>query len=337
MRPLVSLLIPCYNAERYVAEAIESALAQTWPNKEIIVVDDGSTDGSRDVLNRFMSRGVKVRHQRNRGQSAAANSAFRHSSGDYIKFFDADDLIHPRLIEQQVERLKGSATTVASAEWGRFYDDDLATFMLNPESVWRDMNSLDWLIEAWMKARPMMQCALWLLPRQILDRTGLWNEDLSLINDFEFFSRVLCEAEEVRFAPSVPVYYRSGLLNSLSGQRTRAAVESAGESLLLGTRHLLLQRDDLRAKKACANVLQDFIYTYYPDHSDLCATVAKRVHELGGSDLAASGPPRFEKLRNVVGWRMAKRIQRLAYRAGYKPGTGATHPKPEQKTFVSPP
>jgi len=105
----------------------------------------------------------------------------------------------------------------------------------------------------------------------------------------------------------------------LSGQRSRSAVESACDSLLLGTGQLLAKRDDDLAHKACANVLQDFIYTYYPDHADLRLKVAKRVAALGGSDLPASGPPRFERLRGLIGWRAARLVQRAAYAAGYQP------------------
>src|SRR5207253_4160151 len=98
----VSILMPSYNSAPYLRAAIESALGQTWPNKEIIVVDDGSTDRSLSIAREFESRGVTVISQRNRGQSAAANRALKSAHGDYIKFFDADDLIHPELIAKQM-------------------------------------------------------------------------------------------------------------------------------------------------------------------------------------------------------------------------------------------
>src|ERR1700733_5063516 len=102
MAPLVSILMPCYNAEKYVAAAVQSALDQTWPNKEIIVVNDGSTDGSAEILEPYRNKGVKVFHQENRGQCAAANGAFRKSTGQFIKFFDADDLLEPETVRLQM-------------------------------------------------------------------------------------------------------------------------------------------------------------------------------------------------------------------------------------------
>lgn len=302
--------MPCHNAASYVAAALDSVLAQTWTNLEIIVVNDGSTDGSAEILERYKDRGVRVIHQENRGQCAAANRAFAESTGDYIKFFDADDLLSPDMIERQMVRLFGRRDAVASAEWGRFYGE-LSTFKSNPQSVWRDMESTDWLVEAWGDARPMMQCALWLIPRPILEQSGGWDEELSLINDFEFFARVLCHSKEVLFTPEAILYYRSGISGSLSGQKSCRAIESQYHSLLRGVGHLLARRQDPAAMLSCANILQDFIYTYYPDHVDLRAKLARRILELGGSDLDPDGPPRFLALQKIVGWKAAKRIQKL--------------------------
>jgi len=281
-------------------------------NKEIIVVNDDSTDGSGEVLKSFEKHGVKVFHEDLGSASAARNCAYRHSSGAYIKFFDADDLIEPRTVGLQMERLAGSTTAIASAEWGRFYGDDLATFKPNPQSVWRDMNPLDWLVEAWMDARPMTQPGIFLLPRNVIMQSGLWVETLSPIDDFEFFSRVLCHCEQVRFTRGARLYYRSGLAGSLSQRKNRQAVECAVQSLTDGTTHLLSRRQDNQAKLACANLFQDFIYTYYPEHADLRTKMEDRILELGGSNLPPSGPPRFEQLRRVIGWKLARRMQRWA-------------------------
>ena len=310
MGALVSILIPCFNAERYVAAAVQSAIDQTWPDKEVIVVNDGSTDRSGDILDSFKQAGVRVIHQRCGGASAARNLAFRESRGDYIKFFDADDLLDRQTLELQMRRLAGSESAVATCSWGRFYDDDLSTFRLNPQTVWRDMRSIDWLVEACMDARPMMQPGLFLIPRSVLTCSGPWNGGLSLIDDFEFFARVLCHAREVRFAPGGRLYYRSGINGSLSGRKSRKAMESAFLSLTLGTSHLLERRSDPAARIACANVLQEFIFSCYPEHGDLRRKVEARIHDLGGSRIEPDGPPRFQTLRRFVGWKVARRIQR---------------------------
>ncbi|WP_396274968.1 glycosyltransferase family 2 protein [Hyphomonas sp.] len=315
MNPLVSVCIPCYNAAPYIGEAIESILAQSWPLIEIIVVNDGSSDASGAILDSYASSRLLVVHQDNRGQCAAANRALEVAQGDLIKFFDADDLLSPMSIEAQVQRLNGSTHAVASAQWGRFYSNDLSTFKLTQQAVWRDLPSLDWLTEAWTNAQPMMQCGLWLIPRPILERCGGWDESLTLINDFEFFSRALCHASEVLFTPEATLYYRSGITGSLSGQKSRKAMESAFHSLLKGTGHLLKRRSDPVVRLSCANVLQQFIFEVYPDHPDLRQVIQQRVDELGGSNLPIPGGPRFHLLRRLAGWKAAKRLQKLAGRA----------------------
>lgn len=156
-----------------------------------------------------------------------------------------------------------------------------------------------------------MQCALWLIPRRILDRTGGWDERLSLINDFEFFARVLLAAEEILHSPGARLYYRSGIGGSLSGQISRQALESEFLSLMLGTSHLLAIEDSRRARLACANLLQDYYYRRFPGCPDLRRRARVRVAELGGADIQPDGPPRFQKLRKFVGWKLARRAQRL--------------------------
>lgn len=311
--PLVSVLVPAYNAEAYVGAAIESVLGQTYRHVEVVVVNDGSTDGTRDVLRRYERAGVRVIDQPNAGQCAAANRAYAASRGALVKFFDADDVLGADHLERQVHVLDGRPGHVAMAEWARFYEaPEDAVF--RPLPAYRDASAAEWLTSEWMHARPMMQCALWLVPRTVLERSGLWDVRLSLINDFEFFTRVMLHGAGVVHAPGARLHYRSGVSGSLSGLRSRGAVESALLSLTLGTGHLLAVDDGPRARAACANLFQDFAYTYYPEHPDLRDRALRRVRELGGSALAPDGPPGFRALRRLIGWRLARRAERLASR-----------------------
>ena len=93
LEPLVSILIPAYNAEETIADTIQSAIAQTWQRKQIVVVDDGSRDSTAEVARRFATK-VTVVSTENQGGAAARNHALRLSQGDYIQFLDADDLQH---------------------------------------------------------------------------------------------------------------------------------------------------------------------------------------------------------------------------------------------------
>jgi glycosyltransferase involved in cell wall biosynthesis len=103
---LVSVVIPSYNYARFVTEAVASALAQTYPHREVIVVDDGSTDDTRGVLEPYRDR-IRYVHQANQGLSAARNTGIRAAHGEVIALLDADDVWHPRKLEIQIAYLHG--------------------------------------------------------------------------------------------------------------------------------------------------------------------------------------------------------------------------------------
>src|SRR4030095_3269404 len=105
MPPLVSILIPAYNPERWVPDTIRSALAQTWPRKEIIIVHDGSTGRTAAVARHIVFPNLFVVTQQNQGASAARNKALELCQGDYVQWLDADDLLAPEKIATQPPRL----------------------------------------------------------------------------------------------------------------------------------------------------------------------------------------------------------------------------------------
>src|SRR5262249_6980596 len=101
---LVSILIPCFNAKPWVAQAIESALAQTWPEKEVIVVDDGSTDESTDVIRTFSGH-IRWETGPNHGGNPTRNRLLELARGEWLQYLDADDYLLPDKVSQQMEFL----------------------------------------------------------------------------------------------------------------------------------------------------------------------------------------------------------------------------------------
>jgi glycosyltransferase involved in cell wall biosynthesis len=102
MQTLVSILIPCYNSERWIGQAIESALDQTWSNKQVIVLDDGSTDNSLNVIRQYASH-LRWESGQNRGGGYARNRLLELASGEWIQYLDADDYLLPDKVTQQVD------------------------------------------------------------------------------------------------------------------------------------------------------------------------------------------------------------------------------------------
>jgi glycosyltransferase involved in cell wall biosynthesis len=146
--PLVSILIPAYNAERTLAWTIESALAQSWPHKEIIVVDDGSSDTTLEVAGKYWAEpGVRVISQPNRGASNARNLALSAARGEYIQWLDADDLLHPDMIRLQMEsQAQGLAPkNLVTAAWGSFYYC-VSRAWYRPDGLWETLGPIEWLL-----------------------------------------------------------------------------------------------------------------------------------------------------------------------------------------------
>jgi glycosyltransferase involved in cell wall biosynthesis len=318
MKPLVSILIPCYNAEAWLAQTLESALAQSWSSKEIIVVDDGSKDPSLAVAKAFEPRGIKVISQPNRGASAARNLAFREAQGDFIQYLDADDLLAPDKIERQLRLLEnGNSDCIAAGEWARFYKSP-SEALFTPQPLWADMSPVEWLVCAW-EGHWMMHPAAWLVPRQLAEKAGAWNEILSPNpnDDGEYFCRVILASKGVRFCWGAKTFYRSGISGSLSGARSERALNSVFGSLELCISYLLAMENSPRTRHACAVQFQRFIYEVYPDVPDLRKKAEAKVQLLGGSEVKPSGGPLFQLLSQVVGWQQAKRFQKLVYQYGY--------------------
>jgi len=309
--PLVSILIPCHNAAPWLAQALESALAQTWPHREIIVVDDGSRDESTRIARTYASRSVRLITQENRGAAAARNHALREAHGEFFQFLDADDLISPEKISAQAALLATRPPgTVASCAWGRFSDDP-ATARFIDEAVFRDFAPVDFLVLA-ARTGAMMHPSSWLVPRAVADRAGPWDESLTLNDDGEYFCRVLLASAGLAFTPGARSYYRSGLPGSLSQRRDERSRRSQFHSIELIERHILAAEDAPRTRLACANYYQRFLHDFFPVPRDLMRTAAARVAARGGSELRrpAMGP-RTAALARFIGWKNAWRLKNL--------------------------
>lgn len=122
-KKLVSIIIPVYKAEKYVAETIKSALKQTYKNIEILIIDDGSPDRSIDICRQFTDLRIKIISQPNRGLPGARNTGIRHARGEYLTFLDADDLWLPEKIEKHAEHLNNSPDIGISFSRSEFIDE----------------------------------------------------------------------------------------------------------------------------------------------------------------------------------------------------------------------
>ena len=308
-KPLVSILIPAFNAQESIADTLRSAIAQTWEHKEVIVVDDGSADQTVAIARQFEVRGVRVVSQKSQGASAARNLALSLSRGDYIQWLDADDLLASDKIARQMEALDdgGSEKILLSSAWGRFiYRYYRAKFV--PTALWCDLSPVDWLLRK-MGQNLYMQTASWLVSRRLAELAGPWDTKLMSDDDGEYFCRVLLASDGVRFVPEAKVYYRGpGLaFRSLSyiGQ-SGPKLDAHWLSMQLHISYLRSLEDSERVRAACLRYLQTSLIYFYPDKHDVLTEAEQMARSLGGH----LGSPRlswkYSWIKAAFGWRAGK-------------------------------
>ena len=146
---LVSIIVPMYNAAPYVARCLDSLVAQTYPHTEIIVVDDGSSDESGAIADRYAARYSQVRcvHSENQGQSAARNRAMRMANGDYYLFVDSDDHIENNMVECLMAACETNAAEIAVGFYWMEYPMIALRRPMQPQRVWNTEEALSLLLD----------------------------------------------------------------------------------------------------------------------------------------------------------------------------------------------
>ncbi len=308
--PLVSVLIPLYNSEAYISEAIQSCLNQTYPNIEIIIVDDGSTDNSYQKAKTFEGqRGLRIYRQENKGACVARNFALEMSVGDYFQYLDADDLLVPDKIEKQMKLFEQYGNDIiVSGIWGRFYNsiDDVK---------WEDQlinknyeNPIEWLVDSW-NGKGMGQTSIWLTPRKLIERAGKWDETLTINQDGEFFCRVLLKAKAIKFCGEAKVFYRSGIKSSISQQkRSKAKLDSlkrSFDSYVNQTKG----KEARWLKKGLARNYMTVAIDAYPIYKDLSIEAlnkANALYDVNQVELPVFGGRVIEFVKNNFSWKLAR-------------------------------
>ena len=285
MSALVSILIPAHNAGPWLEQTLTSAVGQTWPSIEVIVVDDGSSDDTLAVARRFESRGVKVVSQANRGASAARNCALSLACGDYVQWLDADDLLAPDKIALQMQLAEGMGNhrTLISCAFGEFLADPRKT-RFAASDLWADLAPVDFLLLRFSR-NLWMNPSVWLMHRDLCQIAGPWDERLSLDDDGEYFARVVAASSGIRFVAQARCHYRRGHVGSLSRSLSDRACESLLLSLRLCIGQLLQIEDSERTRVASVVLLQNWAERsdcFLPDSPDRLQRLQSLAREVGG-------------------------------------------------------
>ena len=322
MNPLVSIIIPVYNAEKYLSETIKSAINQTWENKEIIIIDDGSTDQSFFIAKSYENDWIKVFHQENKGASSARNYGLRQAKGEYIQFLDADDLLNQDKIEIQVKLLqqnKGYLSVCSTV----YFNDGENYDLVDPIKTWIDdyyNDNLDFTHKLFggnfngSKYGGMVTIHSWLCSKSLLEKAGQWNEDLSVDDDGEYFCRVILKAEGICYASGALNYYRQHFnKNNLSAQLTFKGLESMLHSTDLKYRYLkdIINLDLLN--EVFSLQYQKIATTSFPRFKNISKKAVDKAQKLGLKKITYLSGPVSTFLSKIFGWKIIRYINFLRF------------------------
>jgi glycosyltransferase involved in cell wall biosynthesis len=313
--PLVSVVTPTHNSARWLADTLASIRGQSYPNLEIIVVDDGSSDSSTGIARKFDAK-VLVLHNSSAGE--ARNHGIENSTGKYIQFLDSDDILSSNKIATQVAALERTADNwIAASPLTYFYDGDHPERSELEDGEWiADSNSVsDWVAIALAldgRRFRMVPGGCYLVPRTIVQRAGPWMTQPSPDDDGEFFLRVVLESRGVK-GTSGRLYYRKFRSPiSLSGTVNERWLRGVYAAIELKTATLLQHRNDPEVFRYAGRNFAGLAFDAYPDYPDIYRASVKAAHKYGVTTIT----PHFAtKLGTVIsgafGWKAAKHLQKM--------------------------
>ncbi len=233
--PLISVVMPCHNAEAYVETAIESALQQTHAATEIVVVDDGSTDQSVAVIERLQQKAperITLLTQPQSGPYPARNRGLKEARGEYIAFLDADDWWHPECLQRLLSALEENRADLAYCGWQNVGEQARSTEPYIPPAYEQEDP-----VRAFLKGCPWPIHAA-LTRRSIIEAVNGFSERRFSAMDYDLWIRILGHTQNMVRVPEVLAYYRwhgSGQISSNKWQQVLDAVQVRRDFVRLHT------------------------------------------------------------------------------------------------------
>jgi len=311
----VSVIIPAYNSSKYISLCLNSVISQNYNNIEIIVVDDGSEDNTiakvNEIIDKNPEKEIHLINQKNYGAGVARNKGIELSKGAYIQFLDADDVISNNKIYNQLRCNDNDKYTVLSCSWDRF-TNNISEASFPNRILFKDYKApCNWFKDAWLYDDMMVSHA-WLISRELIEKAGYWNEHLKINQDGEFMSRVLINAEKIKFVPDAKAYYRSKIDGSITNaylSLTKAKSLLASYKLYVSNLYDLL--NDLELRMALARNFLGFIYQYHPYFPELIAEAKKQIEKLNVDHIPLVGGNNFKRIASIIGFENALKTRSI--------------------------
>ena len=268
MFPMVSIILPAYNRENLILETLNSVTAQTYQTWECLVIDDGSTDRTAEIVKDFARKDPRILYHLRpdlypKGACGARNYGLSLSKGEYIQWLDDDDLLGPNKLELQVMALENSdKNLVATCAWDLFWHGK--TLELNDILDGIEFTDCEGFFSKMTKTRSFIPPLAYLTPKKIAIEAGEWNTKLRINQDAEYFTRVILASNKIINVKNCYVLYRSHEAKRISSEKNSERLYSLIYSLRLMHAHLKAKK--IESKSYFNMKLQRVFFGFW--HSD---------------------------------------------------------------------
>lgn len=314
MKLLVSIIIPAYNCENYVEETINSCLQQTYKNLEIVIVNDGSTDKTEELILSFKDTRIKYYKIKNSGPCYARNFGIAKATGILFQFLDGDDVLDHNKLELQVKNYEAYGDDYV-------YTGVMGMIMGNQRKLeadydfyYRNLGVEEYFKEMFNHFGKYLTTGIWLIPRTLIEKTHGWDERVRINNDGEYFTRIILCSAGLIFCPEAIFYYRRDVPMSVSKQlsiKSKDIYESWLYSYSCYVKYFLRTFNPKTAKELGRKALSVYYCNSYPHYPELLAECKSQLWNLGYRSPSPHGGKAFKLLSKLIGVGNALRLRTL--------------------------
>ena len=260
-QPLVSIIIPTYNRAHLIGETLDSVLTQTYTHWECIVVDDGSTDETSEVMQPYLDKDPRFQYHhrpknRPKGANACRNYGFKLSKGKYIQWLDSDDLIKCDKLAVQISRLHyENPDVISTCDWYNFKKTLADATIVDCGFAYQSFNEIELFLDALGQRHGFFPPHTYLMSKSLIKSAGEWREDLQINQDGEFMSRIFACRPKIAFCKTA-VYYREPSFENTSIINSR----EKAEQLIYSWELIKLNLSKIEITEPCLYLATNFQY-----------------------------------------------------------------------------
>ncbi len=308
---LISIIIPVYNGELFILETLQSCFDQSYKNIEIIIVNDGSTDNSEEIINQFQDSRIHYYKINNSGACVARNYGIEKASGKLIQFLDADDVLDKdKLYEQVLLYEQYGDDYIYSAHMGQIISGIRS---LQPQYFLyeKDFTPQDYFETLLNQFGKYLTTGIWLTPTKLLLYASGWDKNTSPNDDGEYFMRIILESKGIIYVNKSLFYYRRDNIASISKERSKKTCEGYLNSYLSYAKHFLLFFEPKIGKKLAWKALSVYYCNFYSSYPDLTNSCLLEIKKIGYYGPHAHGGATFKNVAKYIGVINALQLWRI--------------------------